>query len=81
MTGFGKARVRAGQGWLVAEISSVNRKQLELVVSLPRECGELENEVREAIMPAATRGRVQVAVYYMPPSGSGTETGRRYRLA
>jgi len=72
MTGFGKARVRAGQGWLVAEISSVNRKQLELVVSLPRECGELENEVREAIMPAATRGRVQVAVYYMPPSGSGT---------
>lgn len=72
MTGFGKARVRAGQGWLVAEISSVNRKQLEVVVSLPRECGELENEVRETVMPAATRGRVQVAIYYMPPAGTGS---------
>ncbi|MCC6353634.1 MAG: YicC family protein [Verrucomicrobiae bacterium] len=80
MTGFGKARVRAGQGWLVAEVSSVNRKQLEVVVSLPRECSELENEVREAVMPAATRGRVQVAIYYMPPAGTGS--GRiNHRLA
>ncbi len=80
MTGFGKARVRAGQGWLVAEISSVNRKQLEVLVSLPRECSELENEVRETVMPAATRGRVQVAIYYMPPAGTGS--GRiNHRLA
>ncbi len=65
MTGFGKARAKADAGWIVAEISSVNRKQLEISVNLQRDWAELENEVREIIIPSVTRGRVQVSIYLM----------------
>ncbi len=65
MTGFGKARARGGDGWLVAEVSSVNRKQLEILVNLPRGWSEFENEVRQEVLPVVTRGRVQVTVFVL----------------
>jgi uncharacterized protein (TIGR00255 family) len=62
MTGFGRADA-AGEGttWVV-EVSSVNRKQLEVVVNLPRELAELESTVRSAVSATASRGRVNVSV-------------------
>lgn len=62
MTGFGRGEAqRAGMTWSV-ECSSVNRKQLEVAVSLPRELAELENAVRTEVSAAVSRGRVNVTV-------------------
>ena len=62
MTGFGRGEAqRAGVTWSV-ECSSVNRKQLEVAVNLPRELSELENVVRTEVSAAVSRGRVNVAV-------------------
>ena len=62
MTGFGRGEAqREGVTWSV-ECSSVNRKQLEVAVNLPRELAELENAVRTDVTAAVSRGRVNVAV-------------------
>lgn len=49
-----------GVVWRV-EISSVNRKQLEIVVQLPRELAELEPVLRGRIAARLSRGRVQAS--------------------
>ncbi len=62
MTGFGRGEAqRSGVTWSV-ECSSVNRKQLEVAVNLPRELSELENAVRTEVSAAVSRGRVNVAI-------------------
>jgi uncharacterized protein (TIGR00255 family) len=62
MTGFGRGDA-AGEGvtWCV-EVSSVNRKQLEVVANLPRELAELEPLVRAEVSACCSRGRVAVQV-------------------
>lgn len=47
--------------WRV-EASSVNRKQLELVVQLPKELAELEPGLRNLLAEKLSRGRVQVSI-------------------
>jgi uncharacterized protein (TIGR00255 family) len=62
MTGFGRCEAIAhGVVWR-AEMSSVNRKQLELVVRLPNELGELEPLLRNKLAEKISRGRVQVSI-------------------
>ncbi len=62
MTGFGRGEAqREGVTWSV-ECSSVNRKQLEVAVNLPRELAELENAVRTDVSAVVSRGRVNIAV-------------------
>src|SRR3954467_8515431 len=63
MTGFGRGEaVVDGVVWR-AEISSVNRKQLELVIHLPRELSELEVPLRNKLAERLSRGRVQLNVH------------------
>ncbi len=72
MTGFGRGEAIAeGVVWR-AEASSVNRKQLELVVSLPRELGELEIPLRNRAAARLSRGRVQVSISHDAVGGSGS---------
>jgi uncharacterized protein (TIGR00255 family) len=62
MTGFGRGEARrVGVAW-TAECASVNRKQLEAAVSLPRELSELEGQVRNLVAAGVSRGRVNVTV-------------------
>ena len=62
MTGFGRGEARRdGVTWAV-ECASVNRKQLEVAVSLPRELSELEGNVRHLVAAGVSRGRVNVTV-------------------
>ena len=62
MTGFGRGEAqREGVTWSV-ECSSVNRKQLEVAVNLPRELAELETSVRTEVSAVVSRGRVNIAV-------------------
>jgi uncharacterized protein (TIGR00255 family) len=76
MTGFGRGEVVAGsRSWLV-ECASVNRKQLEVVISLPRELpsAEVEPLLRQQVQKRVSRGRVQVQARLVE-SGSGKEGG------
>ncbi len=73
MTGFGRGEAqRPGVTWSV-ECSSVNRKQLEVAINLPRELSELENAVRTEVAAAVSRGRVNVAVR-RETGAAGTES-------
>lgn len=62
MTGFGQGFAQANGLRAEVEISSVNRKQLDVLVNLPRPLGALEPWVVEKISHAMSRGRVQVQV-------------------
>ena len=62
MTGFGAATAPLKGASLRIEISSVNRKQAEVVVALPRAWAELESRVRDYVAARVSRGRVSVAV-------------------
>lgn len=62
MTGYGRGE-RVDKGYrVVAEINSVNRKQLEFAMSLPREFDALEGKLRSYLSGFLSRGRVQVRV-------------------
>lgn len=62
MTGFGRG-VAATDAWhATVEISTVNRKQAEIVVLAPRELAELETRIRKSVLATVARGRVQVTI-------------------
>jgi uncharacterized protein (TIGR00255 family) len=62
MTGFGRGEAIAdGAIWRV-EAHSVNRKQLEVVVHLPRHLTSLEIPLRNRVAEKISRGRVQVSI-------------------
>ena len=62
MTGFGAASAPLHGASLRIEISSVNRKQAEVVVNLPRAWAELEPRVRECVASRVSRGRIAVSL-------------------
>jgi uncharacterized protein (TIGR00255 family) len=62
MTGFGRGEARQGDRLWQVECASVNRKQLEVVVNVPRDLSALEGEVRNRVATACSRGRVQVSI-------------------
>ena len=64
MTGFGRGESAAAGGTFTVEISSVNRKQLEIRFSLPREFAMLEPELRKQIAGRISRGSVNVRVVF-----------------
>ncbi|MFA7230513.1 MAG: YicC/YloC family endoribonuclease [Victivallaceae bacterium] len=76
MTGFGKGdAVDAANGlYFSVEISSVNRKQLEIRASLPREITMFEPLLRQLISGKISRGALSVKVNMSVESASGLET-------
>lgn len=62
MTGYGCGEGLHEGSRIVVELSSVNRKQGEVAISLPRDLEVLEARVREEIQRQVSRGRVTVRV-------------------
>ncbi len=63
MTGHGHGEATGLGGMRVTvECSSINRKQSEIQVNLPREYSGWEAAIREKILAKVTRGRVQVSI-------------------
>lgn len=62
MTGYGRGECTQNGLNVTVELSSVNRKQAEVAVALPRELELLEAPLREAVHRAVARGRVTVRV-------------------
>lgn len=70
MTGFGRAVLDAPFGKLIVEIQSVNRKVLEVFVSLPKELSRFEQEVRKGVGDFISRGAVSVRIFLVPNAGA-----------
>ena len=62
MTGYGRGTATLDGRQVAVELSSVNRKQAEISLSLPRALVELEPRVRDEINAHISRGRLTVAV-------------------
>ena len=70
MTGFGRFSSKSPLGTLFVELQSVNRRYLEVAVSLPLEWSPFEMEVRKLISQKISRGAVSLRVSL---SGEGLE--------
>jgi len=62
MTGYGRGECAQDGFKVTVELSSVNRKQAEVSVTLPREVEMLEAQVRDAINRCVARGRVNARI-------------------
>ena len=62
MTGCGRGSLFAGGIKIEVEVSSVNRKQLDVSINLPRALSVLESRIYKEVHGALTRGRVTVEV-------------------
>ncbi|MEN9020782.1 MAG: YicC family protein [Verrucomicrobiaceae bacterium] len=62
MTGFGAGEVCQAPWRCAVEIHSVNRKQLDIVVNLPKNLVSLERPVRQLVQESVSRGRISVKV-------------------
>jgi len=87
MTGFGRGSADGADFQLSVEISSVNRKQLDIGVTLARDLQSLEPVVRKLIQQSADRGRVSAKVVVERVAGNerqvntDTELFGQYRRA
>ncbi|HWX21284.1 MAG TPA: YicC/YloC family endoribonuclease [Candidatus Binatia bacterium] len=62
MTGYGRGDCSQDGFKITVELSSVNRKQTEIAVALPREMEMLEAQIRDLINRYIARGRLTVRV-------------------
>ena len=62
MTGYGRGDCSQDGFKITVELSSVNRKQTEISVNLPREMEMLEAQIRDLINRHVARGRLTVRV-------------------
>jgi uncharacterized protein (TIGR00255 family) len=62
MTGYGRGESERDGVKICVEVNSVNRKQNDIVINLPRELSALEPRVRQVVGDRVTRGRTNVVV-------------------
>jgi uncharacterized protein (TIGR00255 family) len=75
MTGFGRGRATWDGISIAVEASSVNRKQTDISVALPRGLAGLEPRIRERILGQISRGRLSVTVTCEANSGEAARLG------
>src|SRR5437868_5488320 len=76
MTGYGRGEADCQGVKLSVELSTVNRKQSEIAINLPRDLAELETRIRRAINARISRGRTNVLVAHH----ASTDGARRLAL-
>src|SRR3954464_2484674 len=62
MTGYGRGETDYAGTKFSVELNSVNRKQSDIVVNLPRDLVELEPRIRQTINENISRGRTNATV-------------------
>jgi uncharacterized protein (TIGR00255 family) len=87
MTGYGRGEFDSNGMKFSVELNSVNRKQSDIVVNLPRNLAELEPRIRQTINENISRGRTNVSVaFHQGANGAcrlalDTELARSYHEA
>ena len=64
MTGYGHGECARDGSKFTVELNSVNRKQADIAVNLPKELTELEPRIRDEINAVLARGKINVVVAY-----------------
>jgi uncharacterized protein (TIGR00255 family) len=64
MTGYGHGETDHNGTKFTVELNSVNRKQSDIVINLPRDLISLEPQIRQTINENISRGRTNVVVSY-----------------
>src|SRR5581483_7537580 len=77
MTGYGRGECSQHGFKITVELSSVNRKQSEISVALPRELEVLEAQIRDVINRSIARGRLTARVTLHAAEG---QTSARVRI-
>lgn len=72
MTGFGSASAHAGGARVTVELSSVNRKQLDVVVRLPPQLAAFESRIQKTVQGQISRGRISGTVQLDAANGGAT---------
>src|SRR6476659_8960490 len=62
MTGYGRGEADHAGKKISVELNSVNRKQSDIVINLPRDLAMLEPRIRQATNEKVSRGRMNVVV-------------------
>jgi uncharacterized protein (TIGR00255 family) len=70
MTGYGRGECARDGFKVTVEIASVNRKQSEISLALPRELESLETRLRDTINERVARGRLTVKVALQAADGA-----------
>lgn len=84
MTGYGHGQSVENGSKFSVELNSVNRKQSDVVITLPRELTQFEPRVRDVINSEVSRGRLNVVVAWHRAAGTAekptldTEMARTY---
>jgi uncharacterized protein (TIGR00255 family) len=87
MTGYGRGETDHNGTKFSVELNSVNRKQSDIVINLPRDLTALEPQIRQTINESISRGRTNVVVSYHNGSSGprklalDTELARSYHDA
>jgi len=81
MTGYGRGEHSRRGLKITVEVSSVNRKQTEVAVNLPRDLEVLEAQIRDEINRRVSRGRVTVRLSVHSTDGAGPGTRLDLALA
>lgn len=66
MTGFGRAENANEHYHTTIELHSINKKQSEILIHLPKQLIQLEHKIRKQILVKIKRGRVQCNVQLKP---------------
>jgi uncharacterized protein (TIGR00255 family) len=74
MTGYGRATAALAGFTLTVQVSSVNRKTLDLTVKLPEEWESLEPGIGELVRKFASRGKVHVDIELTGDKSAGAAT-------
>jgi uncharacterized protein (TIGR00255 family) len=69
MTGYGRAAAAFAGGTLAVQVSSVNRRSLDLTVKIPADWESLEADIEQRVRRAAARGKVHVDVEFTVGKG------------
>jgi uncharacterized protein (TIGR00255 family) len=72
MTGYGRGSASLDALAVTVQVSSVNRRSLDLAINLPDEWREMEASLAEQVRQVAARGRVSVVVEV---EGAGRQAG------
>ena len=81
MTGYGRGQSALSGTKISVELNSVNRKQSDVTVNLPRELAELEPRVRDIIHTRISRGRLNVVVTCLTSAHAASKTALDTALA
>jgi uncharacterized protein (TIGR00255 family) len=68
MTGYGRGQVLSERTKVIVEIQSVNKRQTEILMSLPSAFASLENDLRAKVDRSLHRGRIIVTISATGPA-------------